>query len=203
MKKPISASLLHTAVKVPAVATFRATAPLLSSILLSSILLSSIVLSSIVFGGFSASTAQASQLDIGSMAPNFTLKSDTGENLRLGEFAGNVRVVVFTASWCGTRNDALRSLQTLAPQMQHYGFQVWAVNLDKDPEQTRSIARQLQLGYPMLSDDEGRVAKQYWIDDLPAVFLVDRDGRIRDELEGDAAKNTARIAETLKRIAEE
>lgn len=150
-----------------------------------------------------ATTGWASELDIGAMAPNFTLKSVKGDNQRLGEYAGNVRALLFTASWCGACTDALRNLQTLAPTMQSYGFQAWAINLDDDPAKTRSIAQQLNLGYPMLIDNDGRVAKLFWIDDLPALFLLDRDGRIRLVLEGDDVKNTASIADTLKRIAEE
>ncbi len=145
----------------------------------------------------------ATSLDIGAMAPNFTLKSVTGENLRLGEYAGNVRAVIFTSSWCGDCNDALRTLQELQPAMQKYGYQGWAVNLDEDAAKTRDMAKKLSLGYPVLMDNDGRVARRYWIDDLPALFLIDRDGRIRDVLEADEVKNTARIAATLKRIAEE
>lgn len=147
--------------------------------------------------------AWASSLDIGALAPNFTLKSVTGENLRLGEYAGDVRVVIFTASWCGSCNDALRALQELHPKMQKYGYQSWAIHLDQDAGAARDTARQLKLGYPVLMDNEGRVARRYWIDDLPALFLIDRDGRIRDVLEGDDVRNTVRIADTLKRIAEE
>lgn len=150
-----------------------------------------------------ATSSWASELDIGAMAPNFTLKSVKGDNQRLGEYAGSVRALLFTGSWCGACTDALRNLQTLAPQMQSYGFHAWAINLDDDPAKTRSIAQQLNLGYPMLIDSDGRVAKLFWIDDLPALFLLDRDGRIRLVLEGDEVKNTTGIADTLKRIAEE
>lgn len=161
------------------------------------------VLMALLAGTCPAPAALASELDVGAKAPNFTLKSVRGENLRLGEYAGDVRAILFTASWCGTCSDALRNLQTLTPQMKPFGFQAWAIALDQDAAETRKLAQHLNLGYPMLIDNEGRVAKLFWIDDLPALFLLDRDGRIRDVLEGDAVKNTARIADTLKRIAEE
>lgn len=147
--------------------------------------------------------AFASSLDIGAMAPNFTLKSVTGENLRLGEHAGDVRAVIFTASWCGSCNDALRALQALHPTMEKYGYRSWAIHLDQEPGKARDLSRQLGLTYPVLLDSDGQVARRYWIDDLPALFLIDRDGRIRDVLEGDDVRNTVRIADTLKRIAEE
>ena len=34
-------------------------------------------------------------------APNFTLKSLTGKNLKLSEMTGNVVLINFWASWCG------------------------------------------------------------------------------------------------------
>lgn len=162
-----------------------------------------LLVSALLVGALPLGSSVASELSPGDLAPNFTLKSTTGENLRRGEQAGNVMVLLFTASWCGTCTDALRQLQSLNQQFKPYGFHAWGIDLDSDPAKIRQSAQQLGLNYPLLMDTEGSVAKLFWIDDLPALFILDRDGRIRQVLEGEAVTNTARIADAIKAVAEE
>ncbi len=60
-------------------------------------------LKSIVLGAllsvFAVSTMAASDL-AGQLAPDFALKSATGENLRLSEYRGDVVMINFWATWC-------------------------------------------------------------------------------------------------------
>ena len=48
-----------------------------------------------------ASTSLASSDLAGQPAPDFALKSSSGENLRLSEHRGDVVMVNFWATWCG------------------------------------------------------------------------------------------------------
>ena len=47
-----------------------------------------------------ANLAPASAATISGPAPNFTLKSLSGKNLKLSEMTGNVVLINFWASWC-------------------------------------------------------------------------------------------------------
>ena len=54
----------------------------------------------LVFSAFAASTLAAGGME-GQTAPDFALKSSTGENLRLSEYRGDVVMINFWATWCG------------------------------------------------------------------------------------------------------
>jgi peroxiredoxin len=136
-------------------------------------------------------------------APDFVLKSTTGPNLRLSEYRGEVVMLAFWASWCGQCRSQLQSFDELYASYADVGFEVLAVSLDSQMSQSRDTAESLGLKFPVLFDAGGDVGEQYGVDDLPLVVLIDRDGRVRDVVEGAERGNTDRIAEQLRGLLRE
>ena len=54
----------------------------------------------VVISILAASSLASSGME-GQPAPDFALKSSTGENLRLSEYRGDVVMINFWATWCG------------------------------------------------------------------------------------------------------
>src|SRR5210317_631483 len=69
---------------------------------------------------------------VGSPAPDFTLKSRGGANLRLSEEIGNVVMVNFWATWCGPCRQEMPMLDEIYERYQGAGFQLLGVNIDDD-----------------------------------------------------------------------
>lgn len=112
-------------------------------------------------------------------APDFTLKSNVGENLRLAEQRGDVVMLNFWASWCAPCREEMPHLNELNSQYKDMGFTLLGVNVDeKERDANRAIDR-LKVEFPVLFDTENNVAELFKVDAMPTTILIDRDGTIR------------------------
>lgn len=125
-------------------------------------------------------------------APDFTLPSLGGGNVRLQEQRGRVVMVNFWASWCGPCRVEMPHLSRLYEKYKASGFVVLAVNIDEDPLKAAAVAKQLGLRFPVLLDGDKKVSRQYELATMPSTVLVDRDGRVRHVHRGyrDGYENT-------------
>jgi peroxiredoxin len=112
-------------------------------------------------------------------APDFTLPTLGGPNLRLQEQRGRVVMINFWASWCGPCRDEMPQLARLYDKYRASGFTVLAVNIDEDPHKAANVAQQLGMRFPVLLDTGKQVSRLYDLSAMPSTVLVDRDGRVR------------------------
>jgi peroxiredoxin len=125
-----------------------------------------------------ASSIAASSLE-GQVAPDFVLKSATGENLRLSEYRGDVVLINFWATWCGPCRQEMPLLNDLYGRYQRVGFNLLGVNIDDDPRRAMKMVQELGVNFPVLFDESKEVSKLYEVEAMPVTILVDREGRVR------------------------
>jgi peroxiredoxin len=121
---------------------------------------------------------------VGAPAPDFVLKSVSGENLRLSEYRGQIVALSFWATWCGDCRAQLEALAELYSSYADAGLQVLAVSLDTARRQAAATSESLELEYPVLHDVGGAIGRLYEADAMPTIVLIDRDGVVREVLEG-------------------
>jgi len=112
-------------------------------------------------------------------APDFALKSDNGENLRLSEFRGEVVMINFWASWCGPCRQEMPLLDELYAQYQPMGFTILGVNVEEDSSKARKMLGDAPVNFPVLFDNDSEVSKLYNVVAMPSTVLVDRSGNVR------------------------
>jgi peroxiredoxin len=124
-------------------------------------------------------TGQVNAEITGGAAPDFTLKSHSGENLRLSEFRGEVVMINFWASWCGPCRQEMPLLEELYSQYQPLGFTILGVNVEEDSSKAKQLLKEIPVNFPVLFDNNSDVSKLYNVVAMPSTVLVDRDGNIR------------------------
>jgi peroxiredoxin len=112
-------------------------------------------------------------------APDFTLKSQKGDNLKLSELRGKVILINFWASWCGPCRQEMPVLDQLYQHYRPLDFTVLGVNVEQDSDNARSLLKDVAVSFPILFDNENKVSKLYNVKGMPSTVLVDRDGNIR------------------------
>lgn len=112
-------------------------------------------------------------------APDFTLPSRAGKNVRLAELRGNVVLLNFWASWCGPCREEMPKLEALHKKYKDLGVRIVGVNLDTERPQSEPLLKATGVTFTILFDVEGRVGEQYKVETMPSTYLIDRDGRIR------------------------
>ncbi len=124
------------------------------------------------------SSLAASDLS-GLPAPDFALKSATGENLRLSEYRGDVVLINFWATWCGPCRQEMPLLDQLYTRYERVGFSLLGVNIDDDSARAMEMIRELGVSFPVLFDARKEVSQLYNVDAMPVTVLVDREGTVR------------------------
>jgi peroxiredoxin len=119
-----------------------------------------------------------------SVAPDFTLRSVGGANLRLQEQRGQVVMVNFWATWCSPCRQEMPHLSRLYDKYRSSGFVLLGVNIDDDPRAAADLAARLGVHFPVLLDTDKKVSRVYDMSAMPATLLIDRDGRVRQVFRG-------------------
>jgi len=112
-------------------------------------------------------------------APNFTLKSLRGDNIKLSEHRGEVIIVNFWATYCDKCKDIFPVLNDLYLKYRDQGFTTLSISTDTDINKISKYLRNMQVAFPVLMDVTHEVSEKYEVAGLPSVYILDRDGRLR------------------------
>jgi peroxiredoxin len=130
-----------------------------------------------VFGLLLAMSASAR--DISGPAPDFTLKSNQGKNIRLADLRGQVVMLNFWATWCGPCRQEMPLLNELYQRYQPAGFTLLGVNVDADTEQANKMLEDIPVDFPIVYDPNSEVSEAYKVDAMPTSIFIDRNGQMR------------------------
>ncbi len=117
--------------------------------------------------------------EVSGRSPDFTLKSSTGVNLRLGEHHGQVVMVNFWASWCGPCRQEMPLLDEIYRQYKPLGFTVLGVNIEEDIGPAKRMLKKTPVTFPILFDEQNVVSNLYKVGAMPTTILIDREGNMR------------------------
>lgn len=125
----------------------------------------------------------------------FELTSLEGKKVRLSDYRGKVVVVNFWASWCPPCKAEMPELEEVHKAFAKSGDGVLlAVNLTDGGRETKATAKKyIEDGgytFPVLLDEGTALAMEYGIYSIPQTYIIDKEGRIVDEILGMTDKET-------------
>ncbi len=133
----------------------------------------------LLLGAALCGTALFAHAEDAGLAPDFTLPSNIGDNVRLAEQRGNVVLLNFWASWCAPCRQEMPHLNAISDEYSPLGFSMLGVNVDEDKADAERAIKALKVSFPVLFDSENLVAELFKVDAMPTTIIIDRDGNLR------------------------
>jgi cytochrome c biogenesis protein CcmG, thiol:disulfide interchange protein DsbE len=129
------------------------------------------------------------------VAPAFALNTLDGEPVSLDGLRGRVVLVNFWATWCPPCRIEMPGFQRVYEDRRDEGFVVLGLSTDRGGEGVvRGFLSDRDLTFPVAMAT-GEVVRDFGgVRALPTSFLIDREGRIRQEIRGYFAEPALRMA---------
>jgi peroxiredoxin len=104
-----------------------------------------------------------------------------GRDVDLNKLRGSVVLVDFWATWCPPCVAEVPSVKAAYDKLHSRGFEVVGISADDDKDDLLSFISKKKLEWPQCLDGRsGKVSTQFGIDEIPAMWLIDKQGKVRD-----------------------
>lgn len=103
-----------------------------------------------------------------------------GKATSLKDFRGKVVILDFWATWCGPCKKELPKLKKLVEKHGKEGLEVIGISLDEDEKELKEFVKDNDLGWSqVIGKSASAFADRWGIDYIPAMFVIDRQGKLR------------------------
>ena len=126
-----------------------------------------------------------------------------GKNLKLSEYAGNVVLLNFWASWCGPCRQEMPLLNDLHNKYEALGFVVLGVNVEEQSNLAKSFLADRPVDFPILLDTKNQVSKMYDVVAMPTTVVIDRNGTMRYLHQGYKSGDEKKYQKMVKTLVRE
>ena len=136
------------------------------------------------FGRDQPETSAETQLQ-NKPAPDFTLPDTDLKEISLSEYKGKVVFVNFWATWRGPCVRSMPDIQALYEKYADRDFAVLGINsMERDKDAVPSFIKEHNLTFSILLDSSNEVSEKYGVRVVPASFLIDKKGVVRQTFLG-------------------
>lgn len=145
------------------------------------------------------STPKYPDIAVGELAPDFTLKNLSGEEVSLSDYRGKIVLINFWATWCKWCDIEMPDLQKLNDE--NDDVVVLAVDVEEDIEDVKAYIEKGGYDFEVVLDSDGFINRTYLVNGLPNSYFVDKEGILLGKVGG--AINFAQMNEIIENIRED
>jgi len=106
-----------------------------------------------------------------------------GTEVDLSKMRGKVILVDFWATWCGPCVHEMPNVKMAYEKLHDKGFEVVGISLDTDKSKLLGFLETNEIKWPQFFEGkqwDNRYATQFGINAIPTMWLVDKQGKLRD-----------------------
>jgi peroxiredoxin len=131
-----------------------------------------------------ASPTAASQTGpaVGSKAPDFELKTLTGESVKLSDLKGKKVMLNFWATWCPPCKAEMPDMEKFHQEVSD-DVTILAVNIDPQLD-VQAFVDEYKITFPIPLDTDDVVNGQYDVLSIPTTYFIDSKGIIQHKFVG-------------------
>ena len=131
----------------------------------------------------SAAAGKLKKMDALGKPVKMAFKAVDGRQVDLGKLKGKVVLIDFWATWCGPCIAELPNVKKTYAKYHEKGFEIIGVSLDQSKDKLTDFVKENDMPWPQHFDGLGwknEFAVMYGIQGIPAMWLVDKDGKLVD-----------------------
>ncbi len=131
--------------------------------------------------------------------PDLKLSTADG-TVQLSELKGKVVYLDFWASWCLPCKKSFPWMNDMQERYAEQGFEILAVNLDKDRALADEFLKQMNVSFMVAFDESGDSATSYKVRGMPSSYLIGRDGKVHASHIGFREKDKGQLEQAIKTL---
>ncbi|CAM4084600.1 Peroxiredoxin [Pedobacter westerhofensis] len=125
--------------------------------------------------------AKLRSVQVGQPAPDFNMPTIDGKTIKLSSLKGKYVMLDFWASWCQPCRQENPNVVKAYHKYKNRNFTIVGISLDKDAAAWKQAVAQDGLTWTHgseLNDFESATVRAYQVDQIPASFILDPEGKI-------------------------
>ena len=142
-----------------------------------SVLRGALILLTVCFVGLIAFSLRDTSAKVGGTAPEFSIKTDTGEKITPDSFGGKVLVLNFWATWCPPCIQEIPSLSRFQKRFAGSGVKVVAISIDKNRNKYQNFLQRIRVSFDTAWDPNADISSRYGTFQIPETYII-KNGQV-------------------------